>query len=484
MSSLKEQGVEAFIWDFFGKILIYGSTFVVTIVLARLLTPSDFGIIAILMAIVSMASVLFDIGLAGALIQRKRVLDIHYTSVFYFNITIGFLLTILMSVFAPDIAEFYHNSSLERYLEVISILFTLIAFHTVQTVILKRHLNFKELTKLNLLASIISGFIGVSLALLGFGIWSLILQVIFREVLFNIIIWRSSSWKPSLNFSLKALKQLWSYGFHMFLAQVLTTVYQKLDYMIIAKLFPVSTLGYFYQAKQLNTFAITYFSSSLMSVLFPLLSKIQYNTKHFQSLVIKLLALLLLVTFFILGELYLVADELIPLLLGEQWEASIAYFKLFLLSGFAYPISALMVDILKSRGKAKEFLKLEVYKVFIMFSTLYVLYIFGIEYFLYSLIVMSSIATLLNIKFAVDELKLSMMSIVKPIIIEMLLTVVIVSFITATFSNFSINFMLLMLFKSLLFLFLYLFLHWLLKVNTFEYVKEEYKNFREKRSLS
>ena len=483
MSSLKEQGVEAFIWDFFGKILIYGSTFVVTIILARLLTPSDFGIIAILMAIVSMASVLFDIGLAGALIQRKRVLDIHYTSVFYFNITIGFLLTILMSVFAPDIAAFYHNSSLERYLEVISILFTLIAFHTVQTVILKRHLNFKELTKLNLLASISSGFIGVSLALLGFGIWSLILQVIFREVLFNIIIWRSSSWKPSLNFSLKALKQLWSYGFHMFLAQILTTVYQKLDYMIIAKLFPVSTLGYFYQAKQLNTFAITYFSSSLMSVLFPLLSKIQYNTKHFQSLVIKLLDLLLLVTFFILGELYLVADELIPLLLGEQWEASIAYFKLFLLSGFAYPISALMVDILKSRGKAKEFLKLEVYKVFIMFSTLYVLYIFGIEYFLYSLIVMSSIATLLNIKFAVDEIKLSMMSIVKPIIIEMLLTVVIVSFITAIFSNFSINFMLLMLFKSLLFLSLYIFLHWLLKVNTFEYVKEEYKQFREKRRL-
>ncbi len=484
MSSLKEQGVEAFIWDFFGKILIYGSSFLVTIILARLLTPSDFGIIAILMAIVSMASVLFDIGLAGALIQRKRVLDIHYTSVFYFNITTGFLLTILMSVFAPDIAAFYHNSSLECYLEVISILFTLIAFHTVQTVILKRHLNFKQLTKLNLLASLGSGFIGVSLSFLDFGIWSLILQVIFREVLFNINIWRSSPWKPSLKFSLKALKQLWSYGFHMFLAQVLTTVYQKLDYMIIAKLFPVSTLGYFHQAKQLNTFAITYFSSSLMSVLFPLLSKIQYNTKRFQSVVIKLLGLLLFVTFFILGELFLIADELIPFLLGEQWEASIAYFKLFLLSGFAYPISALMVDVLKSRGKSKEFLRLEVYKVFIMFSTLYVLYIFGIEYFLYSLIVMSSIATLLNIKFAVDEIKLSMMSIIKPIIIEMLLTVVTVSFITAIFSNFSINFMLLMLFKSLLFLSLYLFLHWLLKVNSFKYMKEEYKKFREKRRLS
>ena len=484
MSSLKQQGVEAFIWDFFGKILIYGSSFMVTIVLARLLTPSDFGIIAILMAIVSMASVLFDIGLAGALIQRKRVLEIHYTSVFYFNITIGFFLTILMFVFAPTVAEFYSSSSLQHYLEVISILFILIALHTVQTVVLRRNLNFKQLTKLNLWASLSSGFIGVSLALFGFGIWSLIMQVIFREVVFNIVIWRSSLWKPTLNFSPKALKQLWSYGLHMFLAQVLTTVYQKLDYMIIAKFFPVATLGYFHQAKQLNTFAITYFSSSLMSILFPLLSKIQYNTKRFQLVVTKLHALLIFITFFILGELYLIADEFIPLLLGEQWEASIAYFKLFVLSGFAYPISALMVDILKSRGKSKEFLRLEVYKVFIMFSTLYVLYAFGIEYFLYSLIVTSTLATLLNIKFAVDEIELPMMSIVKPIIIEMLLTVVIVSLVTYIFSNFITNFMLLILFKSLLFLFLYIFLHWILKVNSFEYMKEEYKQFRKKRRLS
>ena len=484
MSSLRQKGIEAFIWDFFGKILIYGSSFIVTIVLARLLTPSDFGIIAVLMAIIGIASVLFDIGLVGALIQRKRVLDIHYSSVFYFNISVGLILTLLMFFLASNIAEFYNNQALQSYLETVSILFTLIAFHTVQTVILRRDLNFKQLTKLNFFASVSSGFIGVILALFSFGIWSLILQVIFREVLFNIAIWYSSAWNPTFNFSIKALRQLWSYGFHMFLAQVLTTVYQKLDYMIIAKLFPVATLGYFHQAKHLNTFAITYFSSSLMSVLFPLLSKIQYETKRFQSVVIEVLGLLLFVTFFILGELYLVADEFIILLLGEQWEASVYYFKLFLLSGFAYPISALMVDILKSRGKAKEFLKLEVYKTIIMFSNLYVLYVFGIEYFLYSLIVTSTFATLLNIKFAVDEIKLPMMSIVKPIVIEMILTVAIVLFVSYVFSDFSVNSIFLMLFKSLLFLFLYIFLHWLLKLNSFEYIKEVYRNLKEKRRAS
>jgi len=481
MSSLKEKGIEAFIWDFFGKILIYGSSFIVTIVLARLLTPSDFGIIAILMAIIGIASILFDIGLAGALIQRKRVLDIHYASVFYFNIAVGFLLTLLMYIFAPSIAEFFNNSALKSYLESISIIFTLIAFHTVQTVILKRDLNYKQLTKLNFMASLSSGVLGVGLAFFGFGIWSLILQVLFREVTYNLVIWRISLWKPTLTFSLKALKQLWAYGFHMFLAQLLSTVYQKLDYMIIAKLFPPATLGYFHQAKQLNNLAITYFSSSLMSVLFPLLSKIQYDTVRFQAVIINILSIVSVVTFFILGELYLMADEFIVLLLGEQWVGSIYYFKLFILSAFAYPISALMVDVLKSRGKSKAFLKLEIYKIMIMFSNLYVLYTFGIEMFLYSLIVTSTLATLLNIKFATDEIKLSMLSIIKPIVIEMILTVAIVFLVSYLLSGLSDYFIVLMLAKGLLFLILYILSHWLLKIESFEYMKEEYKNFRAKR---
>jgi O-antigen/teichoic acid export membrane protein len=484
MSSLKEKGIEAFIWDFFGKILIYGSSFIVTIVLARLLTPTDFGIIAIIMAIIGIASILFDIGLAGALIQRKRVLDIHYTSVFYFNLTVGILLTLLMYIFAHSIAEFFNNSALESYLESISIIFTLIAFHTVQTVTLKRDLNYKQLTKLNFMASFSSGILGVGLAIFGFGIWSLILQVICREVIYNLVIWRISLWKPTLTFSFKALKQLWNYGFHIFLAQLLTTVYQKLDYMFIAKLFPAATLGYFYQAKQLNNLAITYFSSSLMSVLFPLLSKIQYDTVRFQAVVINILSIVSIVTFFILGELYLISDEFIILLLGNQWGASIYYFKLFLLSAFTYPISALMVDVLKSRGKSKKFLRLEIYKTIIMFSNLYVLYAFGIELFLYSLIFTRVIATLLNIKIAVGEIKLSMMCIVKPIVIEMILTVVVVLFVSYLVSVLSNYFMVLMLAKGLLFLILYILSHWLLKIESFEYMKEEYKNYREKRRVS
>jgi hypothetical protein len=140
-----------------------------------------------------------------------------------------------------------------------------------------------------------------------------------------------------------------------------------------------------------------------------------------------------------------------------------------------------MVDILKSRGKSKAFFRLEVYKTIIMFSNLYILYYFGIELFLYSLIVTKTIATLLNIKFAVDEIKLSMMSIIKPIMIEMIITVVVVLLVGYLVSGLSDYFITLMLVKSLLFLFIYIFLHWFLKIDSFEYIKIEYKNFREKR---
>jgi O-antigen/teichoic acid export membrane protein len=284
-----------------------------------------------------------------------------------------------------------------------------------------------------------------------------------------------------MNFSFKALQQLWGYGFHMFLSQLLTTLSQKLDYMIIAKLFPTEVLGYFYQAKQLNNLAITYFSSSLMSVLFPLLSKIQYDTTRFQGVVKKVLGVVVVVTFFILGELYLIADEFVILLLGEQWVESVYYFKLFLLSSFVYPISALMVDILKSRGKSKEFFRLEVYKTIIMFLNLYVLYAFGIELFLYSLVITRLMALWLNVKTAVDEIKLSIISVMKPIVIEMFITVVIVLFISYIMNGWLVNPILFMLLKGLLFLVLYLLLHWLFKIDSFEYIKVEYKNFKEKR---
>ncbi len=481
MSSIKSQGIQAFIWDLLGKVGIHASSFIVMIILARLLEPSDFGLIAMVMVIVGIASIFSDIGLGGALIQRRRVLPIHYSSVLIFNVGAGFILTLLTFFSADLIATFYNSSELSPIVKVMSTLFTISAFHAVQSVILRKELNYKLLTQVNLIASILSGVIGVVLAFLDFGVWSLVGQVLSRELIINIVIWSKTSWIPSLSFSFKALKQLWGYGFNMFLAGVIDTVYEKIDYMIIGRLFSPATLGFFYQAKQLNMFVIKYSSGSLMSVLFPVLSKIQKDKAHFQRVVIKSLGIICFITFFLLGELYLIADELIVGLFGEKWEASVYYFKILALSGFAYPISALMVNILSSRGKSKDFLKLEIYKKVIQSINLYILYLYGIEVFLYGLIITSILGTSLNIRFATREIELSFINIVRPIAIEAFITFTLILSILYITNFLYFNDFSMMLIEGILFFSIYIFINWIFKIKSFQYILEQLKPIIDKK---
>ncbi len=486
MNDLKQKGLKALIWDVLGKLGTHASSFIVTIILARLLEPSDFGLIAIIMVIVSLATIFSDVGLGGALIQRKQLHQVHYSSVFFFNITAGLALTLLTFFSASQIAEFYNNEQLIPVVQATSFLFVISAFHAVQTVILKKELRYEVLTKVNLTASIASGIIGVALAFAGAGVWSLVAQLISRELIINIVIWSKTHWIPRIAFSFKALKQLWSYGMNMFLAEMLDTLYEKADYLIIGKLFPAATLGFFHQAKQLNNFVIEYSAGSLMSVLFPVLSKIQNDLAKFQRVVHKSTGIISFITFLLLGGLYLVADELIVFLLGDKWIPSIIYFKIILLSGFAFPISALMVNVLSSRGKSKDFLRLEIYKKIIQTCSLVVLYFFGIQVFLYSLVVSSLLGTSLNIHFATREINIPFISIAKPLVTQAVITVVIVLFIQLGAKQLQFSGFLLMLIKGLSFLFAYIAVNWLFHIKSFEMIKEQLEGMlvahRQKRS--
>jgi O-antigen/teichoic acid export membrane protein len=471
--SLKSQGIKAFYWDFLGKISLHGVSLIITIILARLLEPSDFGLIAMIMVVVVIAGIFSDIGLGGALIQRRRVLQIHYSSVFFFNITVGLFLTLLSFFSASWIANFYGQEELESLIEVVSTLFFITSLSAVQNVILRKTLNYQLITKINVLASLYSGVTGIVLAYFGTGVWSLVAQIILREVFINILIWKKTSWVPSFSFSFKALKQLWRYGFNMFLAGVIDTVYEKIDYMIIGKLFTPAILGFFHQAKQLNMFVVKYSSGSLMSVLFPVLSKIQKDKLYFQTVFIKTLGIICFVTFLLLGELYLVSEELIVGLFGEKWAPSVIYFKILALSGFAYPISALMVNVISSRGKSGKFLKLEIYKKVIQSVNLYVLFMYGVEAFLYGLIVVSVLGTLLNIKFAADEIDLRFFKIVKPIIIQALITSTLVLSMSVAMQDLDLNGLLSFFIKSTLFFTAYVAVNWRFKIKSFEFVKEQ-----------
>jgi O-antigen/teichoic acid export membrane protein len=475
VDNLKVQGTKAFIWDFAGKIAMQGTSFIISIVLVRLLEPSDFGLIAMVMVILGIAGIFSDIGLNTALIQRKRVLDIHYNSVFYFNISISFVLTALTFLSAELIASFYNNQSLIALIQVSSLSFILSSFNNVHISQFRKKLNFKVLTQIIFISSLLGGIIGVIMAFQGFGVWSLIIQYFTSTVINTILLWYISTWRPRLMFSWKALSQLWNFGFRMFLSALLDNVFNKLDYIIIGKLFPPAILGFFQRAKALDMLVISYASGSLMTVLFPVLSKVKNDLPRFKNIIIKSFGIICFVTFFLLGCLFLVSEELIVILFTEKWLPSVAFFNILIFSGFAYPVSALLVNILSSRGNSKAFLHLEIYKKILFAINLYIGFLWGIEGYLYGLIIASIGAVYLNIVFASKEINIAQLDFIKPIFVQSVLTIIV------TFCIFYINLgleyshILMFILKGLEFTLLYIAVNYLFQIQSYQYFMEQFK---------
>lgn len=473
MGSLKQQGTKAFIWDFFGKMATHGMGFVVSIFLARLLEPSDFGLIAMVMVIIGIASVFTDVGLGGALIQRRRVHPVHYSSVFYFNIFIGSFLTLSTYFSAQGISQFYNNEQLLPLIQIMALLFVINAFSSVQSTRLRKELNYALLTKIGLVSSLISGVIGITLAFWEAGVWSLVAQSLTGGIIYNILIWTRAKWLPGLEFSWKALTQLWGFGFRMFLSEMLDAVFTRLDFLIIGKLFSPVTLGYFQRAKSLNSMVIQFSSGSLMAVLFPILSKVHKDLPRFQNIIIKAMGVVSFVTFLLLGGLYLVSEELIVLLFSDKWLPSVDFFKILVLSGFAYPVSALLLNILMSRGNSKAFLRLEIYKKLIAAVNFMVLYFWGIDMFLYGLVIQAVLGVSLNISFASHEIQLSFATFVKPIVMQMAIAVSGVIIIMNIFENIDLIDIIMLIVKGSIFTLWYFILNYIFRTSSFDSFMEQ-----------
>ena len=466
MDDLKSKGFSAFIWDFSGKFAIQGTGFIVTIFLARLLQPSDFGMIAMLMVVVGIAQVFTDIGLGGALIQRVDALPIHYSSVFYFNLFIASILSFITYFSAEFIADFYRNQALVPLIHWISALFVISALSSVQAIRLRKHLKYALLTKAGFISSLLSGGVGISLALNGAGVWALVGQIMSQAIFYNIVIWRFTDWTPSLCFSVSALKQLWGFGFRMFLSGLLDAIFTRIDFLIIGKVFTADTLGYFQRAKQFNTLVIKYSSGSLMTVMFPILSEIQKDLPRFRNVILKSLNVLCFVVFLLLGGLYLTSEELIVFLFSAKWLPSVNYMEILILSGFAYPISSLLVNVLSSRGNSKAFLKLEIMKKSLHTLNFVNAYYNGIEMYLYGLVLVASLGVSLNIIFAKTELNMSALLLFKPILTQMGIGII-ATIVTYQISNtLELEMLMDFLMKSFVFLFLFVVINFILKTKS------------------
>lgn len=481
MSPIRSQGTTAFLWDFFGKIARHGTLFIVMIVLARLLDPKDFGLIAIVMVFITLAFTFTDVGLSSALIQRRKVLPIHYASAFYFNIFLGSVFALITFFSAELLSEFYEEERLTLMLQVMSPIFLFTSFSSVQINKLRKELNYAVLSKAEVAAAVLSGGLSIVMAFNGAGVWSLVAQAISRSVFHNIFLWYMSKWKPIFSFSFKALGHLWKFGLNMFLTETLTVIFKRIDILVIGKLYSAATLGFYDQAKRLLELITQYASGSLMSVMFPVLSKVQKDLAQFQIIVTKTLGAISFIMFLLLGTMYLISDQLIILLLGEKWLPSIAYFKLLVLSGFHIPLSAVLANVVISRGDSKSFFLMEIYRIFLLLINFYVGFQWGMEGFLYGLVVVSTISVLINIYYASRECKIPFLNLLKPILFQMLIAIIVVLFVSWVLQSLDTYNIVLLAIKSVIFLALYILISKMFKTNPYIYVMEHVQPIYERK---
>ena len=434
MNNLKQKGFNAFIWDFTGQIAGQLVGFVISIILARLLSPGDFGLLAMVNVIVGISSVFMDVGLGGALIQRKEVSDEHYGTVFFFNITIGLLLATLLFSFSGSIASFYHNFTIVNIAKVMSLLFIINSFGNVIRVKLRKEFQNKIITQSQFFSAVISGTIGIILAFKGFGVWSLITQSLSNALLTNLFIFYRVSWRPKIIFKKKSLIELWQYGFRMFLSGLLDRLFTNLDSIIIGKLFSPKTLGYYFRSKSLNNIIIQYSSGSLMQVMFPLLSVIQDDKEKVRMVVTKGLNVICFMAFFFVGFFYVTGGDIILILFGEKWKPAIPMFQIVMLSAYDFPLSSLFINILSSAGNSKAFLRLEIYKKLTLALSFIFGFYFGIEGFLYALAVNSFFSVWIDIIFGAKQLNVSQFYFIKKII-PYVITCVSITFLLSLISN-------------------------------------------------
>lgn len=350
------------------------------------------------MVVISIFSYFISSGLFSSIIQRERVDESHLSSVFYFNVLVAVVLTVVVLLAAPYIAGFFNTSEIfVSVLQVLSTVFIISAFTQVQEAIIRKEMNFKTLAQGSVLSTIISGSIGVWLAWNEYGVWSLVVQMILEKIVFLVYVWIKSSWSPKLIFSITKIKELWTFGFHMFVSALLNNIVSNLDSIVISKRFSTIELGLFSRAKTLNAFAARYSSESISAIMFPAMAKQQSNKEKLIELGMKSEIIISFISFGLLGWLYLTSEMIISIVLGPKWLEAIPIYKLLCLSGFAYPMGVATSSILQASGLSKVFLRLEFIRKLISISGLFIGLSFGIEGYLISLVITGIINLLINI---------------------------------------------------------------------------------------
>lgn len=362
MSVSRSVVIKSLIWKLLERCSVQVVTFIVTIVLARILVPEDYGLIALVLVFVNISNVIVDGGLNMALVQKKDADNVDFSTIFFTSLLFATFLYILLFVFAGSIAEFYEKPELVPVIRVLGISLFFYAMSSIQKAFLSRHLLFKNLFYSSLGAVVVSGVVGIWMAKMGYGVWALVVQNLTVQIVTTIIMWFTVKWRPQLVFSFERFKGLFNFGWKIFASNFLINLFVNIRSLIIGKVYTASELGYFDRGKQFPALIIENINASIQAVIFPVLSGEQDNIQTVKAMVRRSIKISTFIIFPLVIGLIVTAEPLIRTLLTDKWTGAVPFIQIFSLAYMLMPMQVANLQAIQALGFSGTTLKMELIK--------------------------------------------------------------------------------------------------------------------------
>ncbi len=363
-----------FLWKYLEQSSVQIVRFIVSLLLARLLEPHDFGVISIMLVFINLANCIVQSGLAGALIQKKDADDTDFSTVFFMNLILSIVLYVAVFLISPFVEKFYNMPGLSYTLQVLGIVIFFYGLNNVQTTKAIKEMKFRKIFIASIVGAIGSAVFGIVMALNGFGIWSLVAQTVSSQIISTVIMWKMIDWHPQILFSWNRFYPLFNYGWKLLVSGVLDIVYNNLYTVVIGKTYSAESLAYFDRGRLFPQVIITNFNSSIQSVLFPVMSSYQEDYEHVKDILRKTMMITTFVVSPLLALLSGLAEPVVKLVLTDKWLPCVPFLQLACFSFSLWPIHTANLQAFTSLGRSDIFLKLEVvkkiYGILIMVITL------------------------------------------------------------------------------------------------------------------
>jgi len=392
MSELKQKTINGMVWSVSERISLQVMHMLVSIILARLLGPSEFGLLGMLAIFTSIAQSVLDSGFGSALIQKKDATQTDSSSIFYFNLLIGIFLASIFFFSAPLIADFYQQPILKPITRVLSLNMIINAFSLVQLSILRKKMEFKNHFIVSMIAVLFSGVAGIIAAYNGLGVWSLVIQTLSHSLAQAIALWILSKWRPIGHFSFESLKTMFSFGSRLLVAGIIETVFKNLYQTFIGKVYSPSDVGYYSRASTMESAASVATSMALGTVVFAAFSPYQDDDTTLRKVHSKTIKMSMFVLMPVMIGLIAIAEPLFLFLLTEKWADSIPYFQLLCVIGLLFPIVVQNYNLLRIKGRTDLHLRLEIFKYVITVIAIALTYKHGIIALIYGQITVAVIS--------------------------------------------------------------------------------------------